>query len=241
MKDFIRTVVKSIGVVIGGAAGIWDILKRPLRFWTQRTPPPEPEPRPKPMPQKDPPMPQKDPPMPQKDPPMPYLLLTCFEHQQKKVLQALQRRDPGITAFDTVVCLQEADGVIYLTPGLLDLANELTWTVLRMASGTAEDAAVLLQKPNGEKAVLSPKDLDSLRETTCYFGIDLAMIPLSGETRTEIRMTLQRLQDILGPRLHLLKIGKDVVDGWPSEQRERRFAIWNEIFNGFEIRTLDNP
>ena len=242
MKDFIFKYLKYFSVVFGAGVvfvGVWQIRGRVKRVWgrlrgdgaPRRPVAPRPtaarvpEPRVAPTVAKDAP---------------PCLLLTCFEQQQPMFLEVLNFSDPGYTAFDSVVCLRVAGRVIYLTPPLFEVQAPLTWAVLRMASGTAKREAVPIQiPPEGKRVALSPQDAEVLSETTCYFGIDLAMIPLAEQLRTDLRTTLQQLQELLGPRLCVLECHKDVVDGWPSAQRTRRLEIWREIFKGLEIRKAD--
>ena len=243
MKDLIIKLFSAIvgaGLLIGG---IWKVRGRFKDTWRQLwgagdsqqrpgapkiTPPPDLEPRVKNDTRKT---------MPAKEAPPPCLLLTCFEQQQPLFLEALNIPDPGYTAFDSLVCLQAEGRTVYLTPPLLDTQAPLTWAVLRMAAGAEADEAVpILKPPDSKTAALSPKDVQRLATTTCYFGIDLAMIPLAEQVRTDIRTTLQQLQEILGQRLCLLEIHKDVVDGWSSAQRNRRWEIWTDIFNGLDIR-----
>lgn len=252
MKDLIIKLFSAIvgaGLVIGG---IWKVRGRVKDAWRQlrgagdsqqrpgapqHPPGPDLEPR-----VKTPPVPDLEPRVKTpsaKEAQPPCLLLTCFEQQQPLFLEALNIADPGDTAFDSLVCLQAEGRTVYLTPPLLDTQAPLTWAVLRMAVGAeAHDAVPILKPPDGKTAALSPKDVQRLRlaTTTCYFGIDLAMIPLAEQVRTDIRTTLQQLQEILGQRLCLLEIHKDVVDDWSSAQRNRRWDIWTDIFNGLDIR-----
>lgn len=254
MKDLIIKLFSAFvgaGLVIGGIwkfrgrvkdvfrqlRGAGDSQERPGA--PQRPPGPDLEPR-----LKTPPVPDLEPRVktpPPKEAQPPCLLLTCFEQQQPLFLEALNIADPGDTAFESLVCLQTEGRTVYLTPALLDRQASLTWSVLRMAAGAeaeAHDAVPILNPPDSETAPLSPKDVERLRlaATTFYFGIDLAMIPLAEEVRTDIRTTLEQLQEILGQRLCLLEIHKDVVDDWSSAQRERRWDIWTDIFNGLDIR-----
>lgn len=250
MKDLIIKLFSAIvgaGLVIGG---IWKVRGRVKGAWRQLwgagdsqkpgapqiTPSPDLEPRIKTT--QDPDLEPRVKTMPAKEAQPPCLLLTCFEQQQPLFLEALNIPDPGYTAFDSLVCLREGR-TVYLTPPLLDTQAPLTWAVLRMAAGAEEhDAVPTLKPPDSKKAALSPKDVECLRlaTTNCYFGIDLAMIPLAEQVRTDIRTTLQQLQEILGQRLCLLEIHKDVVDDWSSAQRNRRWEIWTDIFNGLDIR-----
>jgi hypothetical protein len=239
MKDVIFAYLKYFSAIFGAGVvllGIWKIRVRVKHAWrrwrgegvSRRPGVPRLTP--------DPALESRVKPTLAKDAPTPCLLLTCFEQQQPMFLQALNISDPGYTAFDAVVCLRAAGRVVYLTPPLFDAQAPLTWSVLRMAAGAAEHEAVPLRTPDGKRGALSPQDVEVLAATTCYFGIDLAMTPLEEQIRTDIRTTLQQLQETFGPRLCVLKLHKDVVDGWPSVQRARRLEIWTEIFNGLKIR-----
>ena len=245
MKDLLIKLFSAVGagLVIGA---LWKIRGRIKDFWRKLwagdsqktedpkiTPPPGLEPKKEAQPEKV------------AQPKPPCLLLTCFEQQQPLFLQALVNSPDQDIAFDRLVCIRAEERMVYVTPPLLDKeASEITWTVLRIAAGADEghDAVPILKPPDNKTVTMSPLDIASLRmATTCYFGIDLATIPLGEQVRTEIRTALQDLQEILGSRLCVLEIHKDVVESWDEAIRNKRWDIWTDIFTGLEDIRREAP
>lgn len=169
-------------------------------------------------------------PEPQPQPRRRSILLTCFEDDQPLLLEDLNLGTTDDTAYDTVIVHRPVNThtLSYLLPPLLDEKADVTWALLE---GTLHDTHTIVFQTDGNRETLIPQAAHAkILDAEVYIGINLAVVPLSETHRAEIRTALLRLRERFGEKLHIRKLQASVLEDWPTQTRNTRNAIWEQIF-----------